>query len=51
MGRAVQYKRNLITLNLEHVAHELSVLLVVFDDEDQLAGGFQIELDIFPSLE
>jgi hypothetical protein len=28
----------LITLNVEHVAHELSIFLVVFDDEDQLAG-------------
>jgi hypothetical protein len=28
----------LVTLSLEHVAHELSVLLVVFDDEDQLAA-------------
>src|SRR5262245_4109508 len=26
----------LVTLNPEHVAHELSVFLVVFDDEDQL---------------
>jgi hypothetical protein len=28
----------LVTLNLEQVAHELSVFLVVFDDEDQFAG-------------
>jgi hypothetical protein len=27
-----------VALDLEHVAHELSVLLVVFDDEDQFAS-------------
>jgi hypothetical protein len=27
-----------VTLNLEHVAHELSVFLVVFNDENQLAS-------------
>ena len=28
----------LVTLSLEHIAHQLSVLLVVFDDENQLAA-------------
>src|SRR5262245_13355675 len=32
----------LVTLDLEHVAHELSIFLVVFDDEDQLASHLPI---------
>ena len=35
---AVSALNGLVTLDLEHVAHELSVLLVVFDDEDQFAS-------------
>ena len=34
----------LVTLNVEHVARELSVLLVVFDDEDQLAGHLNFSI-------
>src|SRR5215470_11250533 len=30
----------LVALNLEHVAHELAVLLVVFDDKDQFASHY-----------
>ena len=36
----------LVTLNVEHIAHELSVLLVVFDDEDQLVRHLML-LDSF----
>src|SRR5262249_15888952 len=34
----------LVALNLEHVARELSVLLVVFDDEDQFTSHLILQM-------